>query len=174
MRRFRFITLAVPLVVVLALGASAMANGGSGSFSFGAKLRGYEETPLTINSNGTGVFTATPTSAGFNYTLTYSGLSSNALFAHIHFGQRATTGGVAIFLCGGGGKPICPVAGGTVTGTISASDVQAIAGQGLAAGDLASIVRAIKAGFAYVNVHTTNFPTGEIRGQIRVEEDDGD
>jgi hypothetical protein len=174
MRRFRYIALAVPLVVVLALGASAMANGGSGSFSFGAKLRGYEETPLTINSNGTGLFTATPTSTGFNYTLTYSGLSSNALFAHIHFGQRATTGGVAIFLCGGGGKPICPVAGGTVTGTISASDVQAIAGQGLAAGDLASMVRAIKAGFAYVNVHTTNFPTGEIRGQIRVEEDDGD
>jgi hypothetical protein len=58
-----------------------------------------------------------------------------------------------------------------VTGTISASDVLAIPGQGLAAGDLASMVRAIRAGFAYVNVHTTNFPSGEIRGQIRVEED---
>jgi len=172
MRRSRLIAAGVPLILVLALGVSAMASGSNGSFSFGAKLRGYEETPLTINSNGTGQFSATPTSTGFNYTLTYSGLSSNALFAHIHFGQRATTGGVAIFLCGGGGKPTCPVAGGTVTGTISASDVQAIAAQGLAAGDLASMVKAIKAGFAYVNVHTTNFPTGEIRGQIRVEQDE--
>jgi hypothetical protein len=172
MRRSRLIAVGVPLILVLALGVSAMASGGSGSFSFGARLRGYEETPASINSNGTGTFTATPTASGFTYTLTYSGLSSNALFAHIHFGQRATSGGVAIFLCGGGGKPACPVAGGTVTGTISASDVVAIPAQGLAAGDLASVVRAIKAGFAYVNVHTTNFPTGEIRGQIKVVQDE--
>lgn len=171
MRRRRLIAVAVPLVLVLALGASALANGGE-SFSFGAKLTGYQETPLTINSNGTGRFTATPTTTGFDYTLTYSGLSSTALFAHIHFGQRATSGGVAVFLCGGGGKPACPPGGGTVTGTISAADVLALPSQGLTAGDLASLVRAIRAGFAYVNVHTANFPTGEIRGQIRVMEGD--
>jgi hypothetical protein len=172
MRRYRLIAVGVPLVIVLALGVSAMASSADGSFSFGAKLRGYEETPLTINSNGTGQFRATPTSTGFSYTLTYSGLGSNAVAAHIHLGQRATTGGVAIPLCSGGNKPACPAGGGTVTGTIVASDVVAITAQGLAAGDLASVVRAIRAGFAYVNVHTTVFPSGEIRGQIRGGEDE--
>jgi hypothetical protein len=171
MRRYRLIAVGVPLVIVLALGVSAMASSADGSFSFGAKLRGYEETPLTINSNGTGQFRATPTSTGFSYTLTYSGLGSNAVAAHIHLGQRATTGGVAIPLCGGL-KPACPPTGGTVTGTISPSDVQLITAQGLAAGDLAAVVRAIRAGFAYVNVHTTVFPSGEIRGQIRGGEDE--
>jgi hypothetical protein len=59
-----------------------------------------------------------------------------------------------------------------VIGTIIASDVLAIAAQGLAAGDLAAVVRAIRAGFAYVNVHTTVFPSGEIRGQIRGGQDE--
>jgi hypothetical protein len=171
MWRYKLIAVGVPLILVLALGVSAMASGTNGSFSFGAKLRGYEETPLTINSNGTGQFRATPTSTGFSYTLTYSGLGSNAVAAHIHLGQRATTGGVAIPLCGAP-KPACPPTGGIVTGTISASDVQAIATQGLAAGDLAAVVRAIRAGFAYVNVHTLTFPSGEIRGQIRAGEDE--
>jgi hypothetical protein len=41
------------------------------------------------------------------------------------------------------------------------------AGQGVAAGELADLIRAIRAGAAYVNVHTATYPTGEIRGQIR-------
>jgi hypothetical protein len=81
---------------------------------------------------------------------------------------------VAAFLCGGGGKPACPPAGGTITGTITAADVVAIPTQNLAAGDLASLMKAIRAGVAYVNVHTTNFPSGEIRGQIRFHEEDED
>jgi hypothetical protein len=175
MRRYRLIAVGGALMLVLALGVSAMASGGSGSFSFGAKLRGYEETPLTINSNGTGQFRATPTTTGFNYTLTYSGftMSNPAQAAHIHLGQRATTGGVAIPLCGAP-KPACPPTGGTVTGSIIATDVVGPTAQGINPGDLAAVVRAIRAGFAYVNVHSVNFPTGEIRGQIRVEEDDGD
>jgi hypothetical protein len=40
------------------------------------------------------------------------------------------------------------------------------AGQGIAAGEFAEIVRAIRAGRAYANVHSTKFPGGEIRGQI--------
>jgi hypothetical protein len=31
----------------------------------------------------------------------------------------------------------------------------------------ADIVEAVKAGNAYVNVHTVTYPAGEIRGQIR-------
>jgi hypothetical protein len=44
--------------------------------------------------------------------------------------------------------------------------VNLAAGQGIAAGDFAELVRAIRAGKAYVNVHSSVFPGGEIRGQL--------
>jgi len=55
-------------------------------------------------------------------------------------------------------------------GPITAANVIAgsMAPQQLAAGDLAAVVAAIRAGAAYANVHTTPSPGGEIRGQIRV------
>ena len=40
------------------------------------------------------------------------------------------------------------------------------AGQGLAAGEFNELVRAIRAGATYVNVHTTGYPGGEIRAQL--------
>ena len=39
--------------------------------------------------------------------------------------------------------------------------------QGIAAGEFFSLVRALRAGFAYANVHTDVFPGGEIRGQLQ-------
>jgi hypothetical protein len=42
-----------------------------------------------------------------------------------------------------------------------------MAPQQLAAGDLAAVITAIRAGAAYANVHTTLSTGGEIRGQIR-------
>ena len=87
------------------------------------------------------------------------------LFAHIHFGRPATNGGVIAFLCGGGDKPVCP-ASGAVHGTIDAADVIGPAEQGIAPGEFQELVRAIRRNAAYVNVHTDDFPTGEVRGNI--------
>ena len=39
--------------------------------------------------------------------------------------------------------------------------------QGIAAGDLDSALEAVRGGLGYVNMHTTNFPPGEIRGEVR-------
>ena len=102
-----------------------------------------------------------------NYTLTYSDLEGGTvLFAHIHLGARDTNGGVIAFLCGGGGKPACPPAPATVTGTITAANIGGPAAQGIAAGEFDEAVRAVRAGVVYANVHTTFWPGGEIRGQV--------
>ena len=54
-----------------------------------------------------------------------------------------------------------------MTGTITAADILPLTDQGLAEGDFAGAVRALESRNTYVNVHTTNFPGGEIRGQIQ-------
>jgi hypothetical protein len=79
-------------------------------------------------------------------------------------------GGVSVFLCtnlGNGpmGTQACP-ANGTVTGTITAADVIGPVGQGITAGEFAELLKAIRAGFVYANVHSALFGGGEIRGQL--------
>jgi hypothetical protein len=139
--------------------------------TFKARLNGFQEVPSKL-TNGHGTFTATLNGSTISYSLTFSALSTPAVASHIHFAQRGVNGGIFAFLCGGGGKPACPAAGGTVTGTIAAADILAPSpDQGLAAGDFAGAVRAIRSGNTYVNVHSTRFPAGEIRGQIGGEND---
>jgi hypothetical protein len=53
-----------------------------------------------------------------------------------------------------------------VSGTITAANVIGPAGQGIAATQLAELIRAIRAGAAYANVHSSIWPGGEIRGQL--------
>ena len=135
-----------------------------------ARLSGFNETP-PILTNGSGTFRATINRDSLTYTLTFSGLSSPATQAHLHFGQPGVAGGVFLFLCtnlgnGPAGTPACPANGGTVTRTVTAADIVAIPAQNVTAGDFAGAVRIIRSGDAYANVHTTNFPMGEIRGQL--------
>lgn len=150
--------LGVALVVAV---APAHEKRGSG---LRASLTGFSEVPAT-STTGHGDFKAKIKNGSIAFTLRYQDLEGSASAAHIHFGQRDVNGGVAAFLCGGGGKPACPPSG-TVTGIISASDVIGPADQGIAAGELDELLRAMKHGVTYANVHTDKFPDGEIRGQI--------
>jgi hypothetical protein len=135
--------------------------------AFSAKLIGYQETPLTLSTGGFGDFRAKLDGATLHYVLRYTDLEGgNVLFAHVHIGQRGTTGGVMFFLCGGGGKPACPNSPAVVQGDVTAANVIGPAGQGIAAGQFDEAIRAMRAGYAYANVHTVTYPTGEIRGQI--------
>lgn len=102
-----------------------------------------------------------------DFTLVYFNMESSVTVAHIHLGQPGVTGGVAAFLCGGGGKPACPESGTFLTGTVVAADVSGPSAQGIAAGEFAELVRAMRAGITYANVHTTVNPTGEVRGRIQ-------
>jgi len=153
----------------------------SGAFSasardrqFRANLNTFEETPAIVG-NGVGHLRLTlHDDMTMDFELTFSGLTGPAMVAHIHIGQRAVAGGVTIFFCGGGGRPACPGDSGTVSGTITAADVMALPAQGIAAGDLAAVLRAMRRGDTYGNMHTAAHPGGEIRGQIRGGRGDDD
>ena len=108
-----------------------------------------------------------------SFTLKFSGLSAPVTQAHIHFGKVHMAGGVMVFFCSNVAAPpgtqSCPANGGTVTGTLSAANVLGPASQGVPAGDFQAIVDALQSDTAYANIHTTAFPAGEIRGEIRRE-----
>lgn len=136
--------------------------------SFEATLSGFQEVP-SISTAGRGRFEAQVVQQGtdvrIEYELSYRGLTGAPSAAHIHFAQRGVNGAVSAFLCGGGDKPSCP-ADGTVRGTIDAADVAGPEARGIAPGEIQELVRAMRAGATYANVHTPQFPDGEIRGQI--------
>jgi hypothetical protein len=134
---------------------------------FSASLSGANEVP-PINSAGTGNFEMTIQPGAITFSLDFSDLSSTLTVAHLHFAPSKVAGGVMIFLCGGGGQPACPAAtSGTITGTITAANVTGPGGQGITAGDLDSALAALRDDLSYANMHTTIFPGGEIRGQVR-------
>lgn len=161
MRRLLLVIAAAGLM--LAVLAPVVAGDGGNKYT--ASLNGYLETP-SVSTAATGSFRATIHSTWIEFSLSYRNLTGAPLFAHIHFGRPDVAGGVAVFLCGGGGKPACP-ASGTVTGTIVAADVVGPVGQGISPTEFAEVVRAIRHGATYANVHTPTFPAGEIRGNIR-------
>jgi CHRD domain len=107
-----------------------------------------------------------------SFVLTYSDLSASVTQSHIHFGKKHVAGGVMVFFCSNlssapAGTQPCPAGGGTVTGTLSAANVLPIAGQNVPAGDFQAVIDALESDTAYANIHTVNFPAGEIRGEIR-------
>jgi hypothetical protein len=59
-----------------------------------------------------------------------------------------------------------------VEGTITPAQVLVQDAQGFAAGDFDELVRAIRAGATYANVHSSVFSPGEIRGQLPDKDDD--
>jgi hypothetical protein len=139
-----------------------------------ATLVGYEEVPSSLSTPGRGRFRAVIDEAAqtITFRLTYSGLEGSVTQAHIHFGQRHTVGGISLFLCtnaanGPAGTPACPAAPGEVTGTLGPAVVVGPAAQGILGGQFDEVIAAIRSGNAYANVHSTLYPAGEIRGQIR-------
>jgi hypothetical protein len=172
MRKYAIgVLVGVGAILGLTVGSYAFAGSGKSEVKSDA-LTGYQEaTPAGVSSAGSGSFSATIDDESMTITFEqrYSGLSTPATASHIHFGNRFTSGGVSAFLCGGGSKPPCPPGTTTeavITGTITPADVIGPSSQGIAPGEFAEFVQAIRAGMTYTNVHTGNFPAGEIRGQI--------
>jgi hypothetical protein len=168
---------AVTVVTALVAGSAAMAaddgDARNGSvFFISERLNGYNENP-TLSTAGSGSFRAVVNerTQEITYTLSYANLEGTVTQAHIHFGNPWVNGGISVFLCtnlgnGPAGTQACPPAPATITGTLRPADVIGPAGQGIAAGEFAELVAAVRAGTTYANVHSTLYQAGEIRAQL--------
>jgi hypothetical protein len=167
------------LVLAAAIGAAfvsgaAVAHSPNQRNAFRVVLDGYQEV-LPVSSTGSGVLAVHVARDGssLGYALRYGDLVGNVQQAHIHFGRPAMNGGIMVFLCTNLGNgptttPGCPGPhDGEVSGTLDASDVVGPAGQGIAPGEFAEVVAALRNRAAYGNVHTDLYMGGEIRGNFR-------
>jgi CHRD domain len=194
MLRLRLLEASLVAAVVSFSASSSYAD------EFSAKLSGFNEIgsisatgytgAVLSDGRGTVELDLDKTAGTIAYKLTYSDVGTRppktgtVLFAHIHLGKSRDSGGVLVFFCtnltfsGTGPKPpACPTNSGTVSGTWTKANVQAIAGQNVVAGVFDTLVDALESNTAYANVHTTSgttpenaFPGGEIRGQCRSED----
>jgi hypothetical protein len=143
--------------------------------AFRADLRGRNESPLTLSAGrGSLELTVNEMDTSAHFVLQYEGLATAVVQAHIHVGQPNINGGVTVFFCGGTTRPPCPASPATIEGDFTATDVIGITSQQLEANNLAKLLRAIRAGQTYANVHTQTSPGGEIRGQISVDRRHGE
>ncbi len=115
----------------------------------GVDSRGQGQAKFQLNHNE------------LSFIMPVSRLNGDTLAAHIHFSQEpGGNGPPVISICGTFGPPKIPVAdcggpGHPAKGSVSLSDEQVDA-----------LMLAIAENRAYVNVHTTAVPPGEIRGQV--------
>lgn len=180
MRKHVIILAAAVAVIAMPVQSIASDHGRRLPTHFEATLVGFQENP-SISTTGAGHvdLRIDDESQTIDFTLTYDDLegvgttpfvtNGVVLFSHIHVGARGVNGGVSVYFCGGGGKPACPTPSGTVSGTITPADIVGPAAQGINPGEptaFEELVRAIRAGFAYANVHSTRWTGGEIRGQL--------
>lgn len=142
-------------------------------------LHGYNEVP-SVSTTGNGNFNARISNdeSQIDWELRYSDLEGAVQQAHIHIGNVGVNGGITVFLCtnlgnGPAGIQPCPAPPATISGTIVAADVSpnipatlAARNQGLNTGEIDELIGAIRAGATYVNVHSTMWPSGEVRSQI--------
>lgn len=161
------------IMVTAVVTAAQGSDNRNDSFDVKAKLSGFNEDPLALSTTGRGRFSATVDLGDrtIDYKLTYARLEGSVAQAHLHIGRPSQSGGISVFLCSNGtapaGTPACD-ADGSVVGTIEAADVIGPTEQGIAAGEFLELVNAIKHYAVYANVHTSKYPGGEIRGQLRV------
>lgn len=118
---------------------------------------------IPIETNGQGQAKFQLNHGELSFVLALSSLEGETLAAHIHYSEEpGGNGPPVISLCGAFGPPPVPVAdcggpGHPAAGTITLSDAEA-----------AELMANIAENRAYVNVHTTAHPPGEVRGQVEM------
>ncbi len=137
--------------------------------NFRAHLTGAEEVadpPVETRAQGQAIFQLSKDGSELSYKLIVANIE-NVLMAHIHLAPAGVNGPVVVWLYPADGPPGQLIPGRSdgvlAQGVITADDLVGP----LAGADLADLLDAMGESNAYVNVHTEQFPSGEIRGQIR-------
>ncbi|HEX2152715.1 MAG TPA: CHRD domain-containing protein [Acidimicrobiia bacterium] len=133
------------------------------SFNFSASLAGANEVP-PVQTEGTGLatFSLNDSQTALDYTLLTYGLEGTTM-AHIHVGPPGVNGPVVVFLFGPEMDGVTQD-GLLAQGTITEGDLIPVTD--VFDGTMETLIDRLRAGTAYVNVHTLANPSGEIRGQV--------
>jgi hypothetical protein len=167
-RMTRRLTLRVGLALIaLAMAVSPVLAGGD--FNFRSPMNGDAERPVPVDTNAAGVaaYELNDAETELTYRLIVANIDG-VTQAHIHCGGPEVAGPVVAFLFGF--DPVGVTVNGVLAeGTIRAENViprpdSAACPGGVA--DLADLIEKLRTGGAYTNVHTLEWPGGEIRGQI--------
>jgi aldose sugar dehydrogenase len=134
--------------------------------NFVAPADGSQEVPpVATRARGQAIFQLSKDGAELSYKLIVANLH-NITQAHIHYGAAGVNGPVVAWLYPEGppsqlieGRFSGVLAEGTITGNDLVNDLEGL--------PLSALIDLMMAGEAYVNVHTSQYPGGEIRGQIR-------
>ena len=143
---------------------SQRGENGAGAGSLATHLSGGEEVPARqTRAQGQARFQLSPDGTQLRYKLIVA--IENVTQAHIHLGAFGTNGPIVVWL-----YPSAPPAQhipGRTTGVLAEGVIDDADVIGLLAGQgVAGLLEQIAAGSTYVNVHTTLYPPGEIRGQL--------
>jgi DNA-binding beta-propeller fold protein YncE len=138
--------------------------------TFVANMDGDQEVhDVVTDATGDASFELSADGTAISFEVNVAGLN-DVTMAHIHLGAVGEDGPVVVWLYPDGPPPVeipGETTGSLATGTITADDlVGDLEGQPLSA-----LIDAMAAGNTFVNVHTTEYPAGEIRGQILLESD---
>ncbi len=161
----------VTLATLVAVGSCSDNDAGPEITNFTATLaKAPIGTPDTNSTTATGLATLSVVGGTIVYRIDVSGIT-NVTLAHIH-GPMLTPGGsagVIVNFCGttqGGTPTTPPCASGTVTGVLVSGVSSLTPGAGMTFDRLLTLLRTDS---AYVNVHTSAHPGGEIRGTITAQ-----
>jgi len=161
---------------VLALGIAAVPASAECAADqvFSGYLTGANESPPVASAGvGLAVVTYSPDTVMMRVQVTFSGLTSNTTASHIHccFVLPMVNAGVATTTPYFTGFPVGVTAGTydhtfymTMAGSYNAAFITA---QGSISAALNSILVGMTNSTAYFNIHTTNFPGGEIRANMK-------
>ena len=157
------IYLSMALLASALVSAEAVAD----HLSFSTELSGAQEVP--------GVITSTGGSASFDFNSALSEVSfdlrafgAGITQAHLHCAPAGVSGPIVVFLFG----PVAPgdnLIGTPITGTITNDDIIPTEDNpscGRIINNVASLFAAMRAGEVYVNVHSSDHPSGVVRGQV--------
>jgi CHRD domain len=154
----RPLSLAATAALAIGLAASGCTKGSDNLTLFQADLAGANEFPVPRSTGASG-------RAGFSldgdrvtYTIEIQGTIRQAFAAHIHSGAAGVNGLIRVTLYPG--PDTADFSGVLISGSFTAANVTGVTFE--------QLLNEMRAGTAYVNVHTRQYSGGEIRGQVRL------